>query len=337
MATFEEQVEGLTGLSITDTSNPTLDQLTQYIRDGVVEVTTRVISLKQTEIPRFCVTDVSSSTVDIKGPMLSVMRAHDSTDVLRRCEALDPGTRYDASDQSSLHYRSKYNPAFYPLDGQIHVVPAADSDNKLHITHVDYDDSVAYWNSTINNFPKEYYYLVALYSAMKSIHSFMDNLAVNLSTSGDIYTALVAAKNAMDRIEDNIYNASNNWDPATKRFKQAKTALDNAFKLFDGGFPSTYADLKSFLSQEDPEMIEMSLTSIQVELKTAETALTEISGETTIATTEAQGFFAEVTSRLGVLQAQYNWHDNKYKELKAEYDGAFMILAPPKQPPKGQE
>ena len=35
MATFEEQVEGLTGLSIDSGSSPTQGELTQFLKDGV--------------------------------------------------------------------------------------------------------------------------------------------------------------------------------------------------------------------------------------------------------------------------------------------------------------
>ena len=38
MATFEEQVEGLTGLSIDGSSAPTQTELTQFLTDGAKEV-----------------------------------------------------------------------------------------------------------------------------------------------------------------------------------------------------------------------------------------------------------------------------------------------------------
>ena len=46
MATFEAQVEGLTGLSIDGSSSPTQTELTQYLKDGVNEVTNRMILLR---------------------------------------------------------------------------------------------------------------------------------------------------------------------------------------------------------------------------------------------------------------------------------------------------
>ena len=39
MATFEARVEGMTGLAITGASTPTQDELTEFLKDGVLEVT----------------------------------------------------------------------------------------------------------------------------------------------------------------------------------------------------------------------------------------------------------------------------------------------------------
>ena len=41
MATFEVRVEGLTGLSIDGSSSPTQDELTEFLKDGVLDVTAK--------------------------------------------------------------------------------------------------------------------------------------------------------------------------------------------------------------------------------------------------------------------------------------------------------
>ena len=42
--TFEEQVEGLTGLTVSSTgTSPTQDELTQFLKDGVIDVINRMI------------------------------------------------------------------------------------------------------------------------------------------------------------------------------------------------------------------------------------------------------------------------------------------------------
>ena len=49
MATFEARVEGLTGLSIDGSSAPTQTELTEFLKDGVIDVTERVIVLRPQE------------------------------------------------------------------------------------------------------------------------------------------------------------------------------------------------------------------------------------------------------------------------------------------------
>ena len=53
MATFEVQVEGLTGLTIDGSSAPTQDELTEFLKDGVIDVTNRVTRLRPQDIESF--------------------------------------------------------------------------------------------------------------------------------------------------------------------------------------------------------------------------------------------------------------------------------------------
>ena len=47
MATFEAQVEGLTGLTIDGSSSPTQDQITQFLTDGAKEILNALPRSKQ--------------------------------------------------------------------------------------------------------------------------------------------------------------------------------------------------------------------------------------------------------------------------------------------------
>ena len=51
MADFQEQVEGLTGLSIG--TSPTTSELSQFLKDGVLDVTNRVLAMKPQDIDNF--------------------------------------------------------------------------------------------------------------------------------------------------------------------------------------------------------------------------------------------------------------------------------------------
>lgn len=189
MATFETQVEALTGIAIDGSSSPTLTELSSFLVDGVIDVVNRMIEVRPAELSKFTATTASGSGTSVvkAGKILSVVREHDSTTILRKCAAIDPSDRYDATDSDSLLYRSKTNPGYYELAGSIHTVPAAaqSGDNELHVTQVSYDVGLVYGdnynNSTpaIANFPTDYEYLVAIYAAIQSLHNNMADTTIS--------------------------------------------------------------------------------------------------------------------------------------------------------------
>ena len=172
MATFETQVEGLTGLSIDGSSSPTQNELTQFLLDGIREVVNRIIVLNPIEMTKFCTTTNSTTKIIKTGTVLSIMREHDSTSILRSCTAISPENRYDATDVNSLNYRTKYNPGFYELDGYIHSIPeASENNNDIVVTQVKYATNTVSSSSDIDDFPYEYEYLVVLYASIKSLQN----------------------------------------------------------------------------------------------------------------------------------------------------------------------
>ena len=171
---FKTDVQGITSLTVGDT--PTDAELSSFLADGVRDVVNRIIALRPEELPKFTATthDAADSGITHTGQILSVVREHDSTSILRPCEMINPNDRYEASDSSSLKYRSKYNPAFYFLNGKIFTIPAsAVGNNDAIVTQVHYDTGVAHGDSTIDNFPTEYQHLVVLYASMRTIFAVM--------------------------------------------------------------------------------------------------------------------------------------------------------------------
>ena len=182
MATFKNQVQGITSLTVGTT--PTDDELSQFLVDGTKEVVNRIITIRPDEIGKFTLStnDASDAGVTLTGQVISVVREHDSVTILRDCSSISPGERYAASDSTSLSYRSKYNPGFYILDGKIHTVPAsAGSDNDSIITQVHYAVNQGHSSSSIDNFPNEYEYLVVLYASLRSLHATMGAKTTPLS------------------------------------------------------------------------------------------------------------------------------------------------------------
>ena len=117
MASFLLQVQGITQLTVGVT--PTNDELSQFLVDGTREVTNRIITIRPDETAKFTSSthDSNDSGIAVTGQIISVVREHDSDTILRSCNMIEPRERYEATDASSLSYRSKYNPGFYILDG----------------------------------------------------------------------------------------------------------------------------------------------------------------------------------------------------------------------------
>ncbi len=174
--TFEEQIESLTGLTISSTgTTPTQDEVSQFLKDGVKDVINKLIEISPAETSKFTTTthDSENNGIAITGKSISIVREHDSTSILRPCTLISSQDRYEATDVDSIKYRSAYNPGYYILDGKIFSVPAsASGNNDLIVTQVTYP-SINYLNSSIINFPDEFEYLVVLYAAMKSLESKM--------------------------------------------------------------------------------------------------------------------------------------------------------------------
>ena len=175
--TFEEQVESLTSITISSSgTTPTQTELSAFLVDGVMDVSNRMIEAHPEELPKFTKTTHATDSVAKTGRILSVMREHDSTSILRKCTPISPSDRYDASDSDSLKYRSKINPGYYEWNGLIICVPAAgSSNNDIIVTQVHHDTGLIntdeYQANAIEYFPKEYEYLVALYAAIKSLEA----------------------------------------------------------------------------------------------------------------------------------------------------------------------
>tara|TARA_R100000655_G_C2972392_1_gene190565 strand:+ start:67 stop:741 length:675 start_codon:yes stop_codon:yes gene_type:complete len=187
MATFEEQIEGLTNLAITSTSNPTQDQLSQFIIDGIVDVTTRCIKLKPLESNLFTRDSglQTANGLDLNGAkIISVVRADGVTaGNFRPCRRIFVADQYMVTDTTSLKYASNYSPAYMEDEnGKISVFPAP-SDNagkdSYKVYYVNNDHSyIDYDCEEISYFPSDKIYLVMTFAAIKAIEAKMAEFAI---------------------------------------------------------------------------------------------------------------------------------------------------------------
>mgnify|MGYP003121257595 FL=1 len=183
MATFEQQVEALTSISIDSSSTPTQDELSQFLKDGVMDVTSKHLAIRPQDAHMF--TRVTSETtsndsLSVNGSkIVSVVREAGTDNDWRECREIPIGLQSNVTDRDSLHYASIYNPAYMVADtNKISVFPAPSSDpESFKVYYVNKDavngsgNPLVYSHDDILYFPISKVYLVVTYAAIKSLEA----------------------------------------------------------------------------------------------------------------------------------------------------------------------
>lgn len=189
MATFEAQVKALTSLAIDDTSTPTRNELSQFLKDGVIDVTNKWLSIRPEDTSKFMKVSseqTSNGSLDINGAkIISVVREDGTNNQWRECREISIGQQYVVTDITSLHYASKFNPVYMVQDnGKISVfpTPGADPDSfkVYYVNNVPVDKSLSplvYTHSDIGYFIDDKVYLVVIYAAIKTLEAKLSDSA----------------------------------------------------------------------------------------------------------------------------------------------------------------
>ena len=180
MATFQEQVQDLTSLSVSDTA-----ELSQFLKDGVIDVTNRCIALKPQEAENFqreSAEITSQAGINLGGArILSVVREDGTDNQWRKCRKISPSFQYSVTDVESLNYASKVNPAYMIGDSnKVSVFPEPGSNpNAFKVYYVNKDivngsgASLIHSHDDILYFPVDKTYLVVHYASMKLLQATM--------------------------------------------------------------------------------------------------------------------------------------------------------------------
>lgn len=191
MATFEVRVEGISGLSINGSSGPTQNELTEFLKDGVIEVTNRCIELKPDEITDFTRESseiTSQAGIDINGAkIISVVRETGTNNDWRAASRISPNSQSRVTDSTSLQFASKYNPVYMVGDdSKISIFPTPNSSNEAYklyyVNNAPVDKSGAsllYSHSDIGYFSDDKVYLVILYAACQSLLNNLSNFSIS--------------------------------------------------------------------------------------------------------------------------------------------------------------
>ena len=266
MATFEAQVEGLTGITISSSGTaPTQAQLTQFLTDGASEV----INSMPMRLKYFCATEDTFNSVAIgseaeilkSGQVLSVSRTDGTVEYPCREIPANLAGRVSDSTFATGHMESatQTDPAYYIYKGRINSIPAAlanggtASNKYLEIvkptvlyTHDSMDDSVT-------SFPLEYEYLVPLYASVKALQSAMAAKSGNTSITSSL-TALnqciINAGTEIGLAKTEAAEIATYTDISSSNIETAADGIATAVSKFRTGDPALFGDSTQYESGE---------------------------------------------------------------------------------------
>ena len=182
---FVDRVQDLTSLTVSDT-----DELSQFLRDGVIDVTNRWLAIRPQDIYAFAAVtaEQTSNGADLNsGKIISVVREAGTDNDWRSCRKIGVELQSRVTDTDSLHYASKYNPAYMEDEnGKVSVFPVdvGTSQNAYKIYYVNntpQDDNgvaLAHDDTSIKYFPSDKVYLVVLYAAIEQLSAKMQTYLI---------------------------------------------------------------------------------------------------------------------------------------------------------------
>ena len=209
MATFQEQVEGITQLSIGST--PTTSELTQFLSDGAEEV----INILPSNLLVYCTNQdtFTSTAIDAESKILNGKKVIDVFAGGYEARQINPKKKYEAARSTSINYATATDPVFYIQNNNINVLPAGISCKYNEVTY----PTVTYDSDNILNFPDNCEYLVTLYASIKTLLAHIGGLTIPPDAFGD---ATSLTSNAQD-----ITNGQTGTDAEFKEFDMWFTAL----------------------------------------------------------------------------------------------------------------
>jgi len=320
---------------ITDLVGGTIDQVAcdQWAADACKEI----INQLPAKLKVKCATTTTLSNsptvmdMDAVGDILHVTRLSADSGgyqiAVREIPAMHSGL---ATDPTDLNYYGTVTDPVYWIDGNtsdaatLYVKPTPTSAQTAIVHHISYPTVDVSAVSIIANFPDEAEALVVLYVATRQLLQYQNTMTT--SWNNDITTALTAVNTALDRITTYNWTNGATFDTTNKQLTRVKAALDDAEDLINADEPSATTDAYGALAGEDLELMSGALSVASAEIGRAQAHLGEWSAIGGMAIQEANGFIAEVSSRLQQDTTKYQWYGDQYAKLSAEYARGLAAL-----------
>ena len=330
MADFETRVEGLTQLTMGTDPAPSTSELTEFLKDGVLDVTNRWLAMRPQDIELFqresSIID-SNSGLDVGGAkIISVIReagadgSSDNSTAWEVCRKVPASMQSRVVDTESLNYASKYNPAYIIDDnGKVNVYPLASANNGYRVFFVnnvptDETNEVAliHSHSDIKWFPNDKVYLVVMYAGIRSLHAAMGattitDLTVTVVPPDAPLTPSFSAASVIAVTNRAISASAPTYDTSV-----ATSALSEANNFIDS---DEDVELAAAKLQEVQALMQDELNEFNQENIAYQQDIQEALGEMQVAAAKAQKD-ADFTQ-----QTQIQEYTNKLQKFQMEYAG----------------
>jgi len=191
MATFAAQVEALTSISTSGSTTPTTNEVSQFLIDGVLDVTKNTLATRPQERELFMAEVgpfTSNAQTVTSSDIIKVVREDGTINQWMFCRKILPDMEYLVANSDSIHYASKNDPAYFvDINSTVNVFPApSTSGDRFKVYYVNESpkgdgtaDTLAGGHSTIGYFPKDRVHLVVIYAAIKAIEAKLASYTVD--------------------------------------------------------------------------------------------------------------------------------------------------------------
>ena len=318
---FIDQVQDLTSLSASDT-----DELSQFLKDGVIDVTNRWLLVRPQDIDLFIRVSgeqTANDSLALNGvKIINVVREDGTNNQWRNCRKISPALQYDVTDVDSLNYASKINPAYTLLhNGKVNVFPSAavGGANSFKVYYVNNEPTdltnnaaLIHSHSDIQYFPADKVYLVVMYAGMRSLHAAMGattitDLTVTVVPPDAPLTPSFSAASVSAVTNRAISASAPTYDTSV-----ATSALSEANNFIDS---DEDVELAAAKLQEVQALMQDELNEFNQENIAYQQDIQEALGEMQVAAAKAQKD-ADFTQ-----QTQIQEYANKLQKFQMEYAG----------------
>ena len=268
MATFEEQINDLTGFG-TDTDR---DAINDWLQAGVRKV---MDVLPMSKLERMSEIQAFTSNVAVEdSKILNVLRKDENnSNVLMPCRKIDAGQSGRAADSSYMEFATSSDPVYYVENKRIYTLPASAASDDSKLIKIDEDRStLTYDDTSIENFPREAESAVVLYASRNALMRLMNDLQSNdlidnTSTGAlalmnaeiddvvnDTTGSLKLAKDQIGAFVSSIGDIDDTtelFDNTNKRFTVVRDALVKAQDIIDNDGFGSNLDVTDFVGDVD--------------------------------------------------------------------------------------